>query len=295
MNFREITPADFDIVSPIFQNCGMENWEHCFPTVLVWSYRYDIKIAIEESTVFLRFTEENCNHYIYPAGKLDEKKSIEMILADAKEQGKKAFIYGMNEDKMNFLKENFPGIFEIKEDRDDEDYIYLSEDLINLTGKKYQKKRNHISRFKRDYPNYKYISMSGENLYRAKEFEKRWSLEYAEEDNPDLAAEAKGIARLLDNFEKMNLMGAMIEVDGKIAAMSIAAKISDDMVDVIVEKARHSTDSAYAMINREFAADKFADYKYINREDDMGLEGLRKAKMSYFPYEIQKKYTACEI
>ena len=121
MNFREITPADFDIVSPIFQNCGMENWEHCFPTVLVWSYRYDIKIAIEESTVFLRSTEENCNHYIYPAGKLDEKKSIEMILADAQEQGKKAFIYGMNEDKMNFLKENFPGIFEIKEDRDDED------------------------------------------------------------------------------------------------------------------------------------------------------------------------------
>lgn len=57
MNFREITPADFDIVSPIFQNSGMENWEHCFPTVLVWSYRYDIKIAIEESTVFLRSTE----------------------------------------------------------------------------------------------------------------------------------------------------------------------------------------------------------------------------------------------
>ena len=290
LNFRQIEIDDYEKVSQLFAESGIENCEHCFATMLVWSKRHDVKIAVEENIVFMRSMGREHIWYLYPRGDMDKTQAIEKIIRDA--DGKKISIYGIDESNAVFLQENFGDIFDVTEDRDGSDYLYKTEDLATLPGKNYQKKRNHVSRFLRENPDYRFIKISGDNIDVAKQFLTDWCAHYNADNSWDLVSEQRGIELLLDNFDSLQLMGAMIETDGKIVAMSLAAPINSRMVDVLVEKAYHDVNGAYAIINRDFAANCFQSFELINREDDMGMENLRKAKMSYFPYEIRKKYLA---
>lgn len=292
MEFRQIEIDDYEKASAIMYSCGIENCEHCFPTMLEWSFRHDIQIAIEEDTVFMRSKGKKHMWYLFPRGKMDRKKAVDMIISDAAQQGMPVSIYGVDEANALFLQENYGHILNVTEERDGADYIYRTSDLADLPGKNYQKKRNHVSRFIRENPDYKFIVMSQDNIHRAKQFIADWNKKYNAEDSWDLHIEQQGIFRLLDNYCTLRLMGAMIETQGQIVALSIAAPINERMVDVMVEKAYHDVNGAYAIINRDFAANCFKQFELINREDDMGLENLRKAKMSYNPVEIRKKYLA---
>lgn len=295
IDFKPIKAEDYHRVSPLLKKSGIENCEHCFSTMLVWSHRHPVEIAVVEDTVFMRSEGVEHTWYIYPGGPMDSKKAVELIIEDSKTFGNKINIYGIDDAGAEFLKENFSHILTVEEDRDSRDYIYLYEDLANLPGKKYQKKRNHCSRFERENPDYSLIPITGENVHIAKQFELDWCAKYSGVRERDLVSEQKGIIELLDNFERLELMGAMIKTGDEIVAMSIAAPISDDMVDVMVEKAYHDVNGAYAVINRDFVRACFSSFNYINREDDMGIENLRKAKLSYFPFEIKKKYLAHNI
>ena len=290
LNFRQIEINDYEKVSQLFVKSGIENCEHCFATMLVWSKRHNVQIAVEENTVFMRSFGKEHIWYLYPRGDMDKAKAIEKIIRDA--DGKKISIYGIDELNAIFLNENFGDEFCVQDDRDGADYLYKTEDLATLPGKNYQKKRNHVSRFIRENPDYKFVEITSENTSIAKEYIAHWCERYNTENSWDLVSEQQGIYQLLDNFEKLQLMGAMIETGGNIVAVSIAAAINECMVDVLVEKAWHDVNGAYAIINRDFAANCFSGFELINREDDMGLENLRKAKLSYFPYEIRKKYLA---
>ncbi|MBR4036453.1 MAG: DUF2156 domain-containing protein [Oscillospiraceae bacterium] len=290
MKFRQIEIDDYEKVSQLLKQSGIENCEHCFATMLVWSKRHDVMIAVEENTVFMRSFGKEHIWYLYPRGDMEPEKAIEKILCDA--DGKKVSIYGVDEKNARFLQEYYGDVFDVREDRDSSDYLYRSSDLATLPGKNYQKKRNHVSRFIRENPDYKFIVISQQNIHMAKQFLSEWNLQYNAENSWDLYSEQQGIHRLLDNFEKLELIGAMIETGGRIVAMSIAAPVNDTMVDVLVEKAYHDVNGAYAIINRDFAVNCLTQFELINREDDMGIENLRKAKMSYFPVEIRKKYLA---
>ncbi len=292
LDFRPISAEYSARATEILKKEGIENCDHCFATMLVWNSRHRIDIAITEETVFMRSFGIEHRWYLYPAGKMEKEKAINLILEDARLNNFKRSIYGIDEKGTEFLQEKFAGVFDITEDTNGGDYIYLQSDLATLPGKNYQKKRNHCSRFTRENPDYKFIRMTGENTHLAKQFEKDWCAKYDCGCDRDLSSEQKGIFALLDNFDKLDLMGAMIETGGRIVAMSVAAAITDDMVDVIVEKADRDVNGAYAIINRDFAAGCFGSFTYINREDDMGLENLKKAKMSYFPHHISKKYLA---
>lgn len=292
MKFRPIEINDYENASAIMYSGGIENCEHCFPTMLEWSFRHDIQIAIEEETVFMRSKGKKHMWYLFPRGAMDRKKATDMILSDAEQQGMPVSIYGIDEENALFLQENYGHILNVTEERDGADYIYRTSDLATLPGKNYQKKRNHISRFVRENPDYKFTVITPDNIHRAKKFQTDWNGKYNTEDSWDLHSEQNGIFRLLDNFTTLKLKGAMIETNGEIVAMTIAAPINERMVDIMVEKAYHEINGAYAIINRDFALNCLAQFEFINREDDMGLENLRKAKLSYFPYEIRKKYLA---
>ena len=295
IEFRPIRAQDYTEVSPLLKKSGVENCDHCFATMLVWSHRHPVEIAVVENTVFMRSFGNEHWWYLYPAGEMPQDKAIDLILADADKNGRKISIYGIDRGGAEFLQKKYSHRLNVTEDRDGSDYIYLSSDLINLPGKNYQKKRNHCSRFIRENPDYSFLPVTEENIHRAKKFEQDWCARYDCDRGRDLSSEQKGIMELLDNFTFLELMGAMIESNGEIVALSVAAPINDRMVDVIVEKAYRDINGAYAIINRDFAANFFAEYEFINREDDMGAENLRKAKMSYFPYEIRKKYLAQTI
>ncbi len=292
IDFTPIKAEHFSAASRILKNSGIENSDHCFATKFVWSHRHPIDIAVMEETVFMRSIGIQHRWYMYPRGSMDKTKAINLILDDAQKLGMKRSIYGIDRQGAEFLQNNFSDELNITEDRDGSDYLYNSSDLINLPGKNYQKKRNHCSRFERENPDYKFVLITPDNVYLAKQFETNWCAKYECGLDKSLSREQKGIMEILDNFDKMDIMGAMIETNGKIVAMSVAAPINENMVDVIVEKAYHDVNGAYAIINREFAKHCFESFAYINREDDMGKENLRKAKLSYFPREIRLKYLA---
>ena len=158
MKFRQIEIDDYEEVSQLLKKSGIENCEHCFATMLAWSKRYDVMMAVEENTVFMRSFGKEHIWYLYPRGDMDPKTAIEKVLADA--DGKKVSIYGIDEKNARFLQENFGDLLDVKEDRNSSDYLYRSSDLAILPGKNYQKKRNHISRFIRENPDYRFMVLS---------------------------------------------------------------------------------------------------------------------------------------
>lgn len=291
LKFEPFTADLYEKVSNILSKTNVNSCEYCFGTMLVWAHRHPAEIAIEEDTVFIRSEGHEHMWYVYPEGEMDKTKAVNLILEDAKNHKMPSSIYSIDKEEAEFLNQNFSGKLNIVIDRDSADYIYLREDLAELKGKKYQKKRNHVSKFLRENPNYEFLKIEEENIPIARKFIDDWCSEYSQGEW-DLISEKQGIYELLDNYKKLNLIGAMILTEGKVIAITIAQAINEETVDIMIEKAYHEVNGAYAIINRDFAINCLSDFKYINREDDMGLENLRKAKLSYFPYEISEKYMA---
>ena len=177
-------------------------------------------------------------------------------------------------------------------DRDYADYVYLRSDLATLSGKKFQAKRNHINKFKKTY-NYEYTPITADRIRECLDLEAEWCKVNNCDQHEGTGNERRALIYALHNFDALGLTGGILHVEGKIAAFTFGMPINQDTFGVHVEKADTRIDGAYAMINYEFANHIPEQYIYINREEDLGIEGLRKAKLSYQPAIILEKYVAC--
>lgn len=293
IDFKKIEISDFEPINNLLKKYNVENCDHCFSTMLIWSFRHHVEYAIYENELFMRTEGDNSYWYLSPVGEMPFEKAVGLIIDDARLNEYRIKIFAMDEKQKKTMEQHYGDTFEIIADRDSFDYIYRTEDLSLLPGKNYQKKRNHCSRFERDNPGYKFHTITQENIDRVKEFEVAWCQMNNCDESRGLFSEQQGIMEILNNMEKTDVFGAFIEnSDGIIVAFTLAAPINDRMVDIIVEKAIHEINGAYAIINREFAKNCLQKFELINREDDMGQENLRKAKLSYFPSEIREKYLA---
>ena len=178
--------------------------------------------------------------------------------------------------------------FDYTESRDYSDYVYRAEDLATLAGRRYHQKRNHISKFKKNY-SYSYTRIDEQNINKVISFFEEFS-NSVETESFSEEIERERCWYLLENMKKFDLFGAFLEVDGKVVAFTLG-EIKDDCLYVHVEKANRVFDGSYAVINNEFAKDCLENHgiQWINREDDSGDEGLRKAKMSYNPDHLALK------
>ena len=168
----------------------------------------------------------------------------------------------------------------------------LTKVLDALVGKKFQSKRNHVNKFKRTY-NYEYTPITPDRIQECLDLEAEWCKANNCDQHEGTGNERRALVYALHNFEELGLTGGILHVDGKIAAFTFGMPINQDTFGVHVEKADTSIDGAYAMINYEFANHIPEQYVYLNREEDLGIEGLRKAKLSYQPAIILEKYVAC--
>ena len=191
------------------------------------------------------------------------------------------------------LEELMPGQFTFTADRDYADYLYLRTDLATLAGKKLQPKRNHVNKFKRTYPDYQYTPITPDRIGECLDLEAEWCLANNCQQHEGTGNERRALTYALDHFEELGLTGGILHVGGRIAAFTFGMPINRDTFGVHVEKADTSIEGAYAMINYEFANHVPPQYVYLNREEDLGIEGLRKAKLSYQPAIILQKYSAC--
>ncbi len=213
------------------------------------------------------------------------------LLLELKEahEGRPFEMHGIYECMMERLQKAAPGI-EFIEDRDNWDYIYLREKLATLSGRKYHGQKNHFNAFRKAYPDYAYEAITAANKAECLAFGEAWCDARLHEDS-SIACEKYAIQQAFHNFEALGLRGGAIRINGKIEAFSFGRKINDDTAVLHVEKANHAIRELYAVINKEFAAHAWEDVTYLNREEDMGIEGLRRAKESYHPEFMLKKYS----
>ena len=223
----------------------------------------------------------------------DLAEAIHWLEEDSLANSHPLCMLGITPENRALLEATHPdGFFYIPE-RDYFDYIYLREDLATLKGKKYQPKRNHINNFKKRYT-YEYLPITPEIVPQCLELERQWfkaNNESAEEEE-ELSDERRSLTYALHHAEELDLTGGAIRVEGKIIAFSFGAPINHDTFGVHVEKADVSYEGAYTVINQEFAAHLPEQYTYVNREEDLGIPGLRQAKLSYQPAILLEKSAA---
>ena len=290
MNFRTVTLEDKQLITKYIEQMQPYGAEYSFMNIYLWGEYYDVKMAEEDDTLFLvsNLDKENMA-FAYPMTK-NPKAAIEKLMAFVKEKGRTLTLYGVTEKVKEELEQLFPEKFVYTEDRDVSDYIYNSVDLMELKGKKYHGKRNHINKFVEK--EWSYESISKENMDECREMNRQWCIENEVEGNESKEAEQKMIQKAFEEFEELGLKGGLISQEGKVVAFTFGEKLSEDVFVVHVEKAFYHVQGAYPIVNREFVRHEASQFKYINREEDLGIEGLRKAKLSYYPEIILTKYEA---
>jgi len=180
--------------------------------------------------------------------------------------------------------------FIIVEDRENWDYVYLRDDLVNLAGRKYDGKRNQIKKFKNTYPGFEFIAIEGKVIKECIDFQKKWCDMKPCKDDISLINENTAVMEILKNYEKLPVTGAMLKIDGAVHGFTIAGELNPETAVVHIEKANHEFKGIYQAINQMFCEEFLGKFKFINREQDLGNEGLRKAKMSYYPHHMVEKY-----
>jgi hypothetical protein len=291
INFQAVTIADRERVNAVLRLSDFRAAEYSFANIFNWSRTFKSEIAFYEGFLLVRGGKKE-KHYIYPAGTGDLKAVITALMEEAAMSGHPFVLRAIQEEGKQLLEQLFPGRFHFSALRNTFDYLYHSEELINLWGRKFQSKRNLIARFHKKFVG-SYEDITADNLPECVLMNEEWCRRYACPANSSLRAETYAVKRALSHFSEEALVGGLLRVKGNVIAYTVGEQINSDTFIVHIEKAfgdRYS--GAYQLINREFAERHAAHLKYINREDDAGDEGLRQAKLSYRPALMIEKYSA---
>lgn len=287
--FKKIEIEDISWAKPILAESGYMGSEYNFTSSFNWAEVFGIELARFDDFVLTRMVKGKTS-YLFPAGAGDPTEAFEEVLATALEENGRLLLHSVPKSAMEFLEENYAGRFTAFETRQYFDYIYSAQKLASLAGKKLHAKRNHINRFEQEYPDWSYVKLSPENLSLAREMTDRWYEESAAEKSDGILTEKAVLQRAYDNFGELGLTGGMIVVGTKPVAVTIGSPVGKNTLEVHFEKAFAHIQGSYAIVNREFIKHSGDEFEYVNREDDMGEEGLRKAKSSYNPEFLLEKF-----
>ncbi len=285
LEFKKTRICDVEKIKNFTHNNAILACEKNIANLVIWQRAYNNMYAVEDGILFIKSGKEKTQSFGMPIGG-NIKKGLDMIFEYTAPELPRFWV--QNDGKIEEFKEILGDSYDIEPIRDAFDYIYKREDLANLSGKKYHSKRNHISFFKKQF-DWEFKPITNENTASVLECAEKWYSENFERMDEYMAIEREGVKTLLENMSLLNVKGGAIYVDGRVVAFTLGTPINDNVFDIHIEKALKDYATAYTVINNEFAK-TLTDYEYINREDDMGLEGLRKAKLSYKPAILLEKY-----
>ena len=296
LSFKKITIEDKEAITAFTYAGSYQNCDYAFANMCSWHFLYDSEYVISNEFLFIRFYIEDKGHkrlaYMFPVGNGDLKDAIDILGRDAEEMGRPLLILGITQESIEDIETLFSGHFTYIKERDYFDYIYLREDLATLKGRKFQPKRNHINKFKSRY-DYTYLPITPDIVTQCMEVEKIWcKANLSEEDKEDILHEHQSMVFAMKHFDELGLMGGAIVVDGKIIAFTYGSPVNSKTFGVHVEKADISYEGIFSVINQEFAYRIPQQYTYINREEDLGIPGLRQSKLSYHPVLLLEKNAA---
>lgn len=295
--FKRAELEDKDLISHYLNHHTSRSCERTFVNVFLWSRKYPVKWAIVEDTLVFKSEDSKHLSYAFPAGNDENiKKALEVLKQYSEERGYPFSMYNVTPDNYEKLESWYPGRFQIEYDRDSADYVYESEKLAALSGKKLHGKRNHINKFKSVYEGrWSYEPVTKENVEECFQMALKWRGDNGCNDDPEKNDEMCVALNSLRLFEELELTGGLLRIDGEVVAFTLGEQVCSDTFVVHIEKAYAGIQGAYPMINQQFVEHECMNYKYINREEDTGAEGLRKAKLSYRPAFLVEKGNLTEI
>ena len=297
IEFKKVELEHRALISGFFHKYCSRSCERSFVNVYLWSRYYPVTFGIVESALVFKNESETRLAFAFPAGETGNvKRALELLENYSHEGGCPFCPYNITESNFALLEEWYPGRFQIKYDEDLADYVYETEKLASLSGKKLHAKRNHINKFKAVYEGrWSYEPMSSDNVEECFQMALIWRQENDCEEEEEKLAEICVALNSLRLFEELELTGGVLRVDGEVVAFAIGEPLCGDTFVVHIEKALSRVPEAYAMINQQFVCHSCMDYRYVNREEDTGAEGLRQAKRSYRPaFMVEKGFvTEC--
>ena len=288
LEFRVIDISDKDRINKALKKSDFMSCEYSFANNMAWRRLAESRIAFYKDFYICGAFADDIPRFIFPAGSGDIREVIGELRKYTDNAGKPLCLTAVPEKALSILTEIYGDSFIAGYDRDSSDYIYNSADLISLSGKKYHGKRNHLARFRE--LGAQFSLMTEKDFDDCITFSAVTYNNKAAIDDHSMLAEQFAINTYFNHFDELGLTGGVIRLEGKVVAFTIGEGLSSDTFCVHIEKADTLYNGIYAGINNLFAEAAAADYKYINREEDMGLEGLRRSKLSYHPAFLLKKY-----
>ncbi len=291
LTFSKITLQDKTWMDQALQAGHQGALEYSFTSNYIWREVYKLSVARYDDHLVVMSDPENPS-FIFPAGGHDIKGVVRELAVYCAARGKPLVFNTVIKEDQERLEAAFPGKFRFIPDRNDYDYIYESQRLITLSGKKLSAKRNHINRFKMENPAWSYEPITRENLDDAHKMSLEWCLNAGCREDESLFDESCAVEQAFKHFFELGLDGGLLRVRGRPIAFAMGEPLNFDTYVIHIEKAFHEIQGAYQMINQQFAAANCGSFTYVNREDDAGDEGLRRAKLSYDPAFLLEKSSA---
>lgn len=301
LQFRNITYADRQLVQSYTMGTECRNCDYNFINLMSWQFIYHTQLALHRDMLLIRFRNNGQTAYLPPLARppYDSQtmsapytQVLLDLIAHSKAKGEEFRIMGACQGMLERFESVLPGHFQATADPSYTDYIYDRDALSTLAGKKLQSKRNHANRFERNYPHYEYRPLTPDLVHECWELEEQWAARHTDSEarlNAD--DEQHSMRRVFKHWDELGALGGVILVEGKVVAFCFGGPINYDTFDVCCEKADTDYEGAFAIINREFVRHLPAQYTLINREEDLGIEGLRRAKLSYQPKLLLQKYS----
>ena len=290
IDFRPIALSDKELYQNYLFNGPTRGCEFSFANVYMWG---NISCSTIDNHMVFFAQYNDAKVYPFPQGQGDKKPIIDAIIRDAKERNRLCRINGVLPSEQALLEELYPGKFHFHYSRDSFDYVYNIDDLADLSGRKYHRKRNHLHRFYDAFPNYRVEPITPENIPAIRQMVEEWySKRLNEMPDSDFRLEKRALEKAFLEYSEIGLDGLILFDADKVLAFTMGSRLSLDTFDIHFEKARSDANGAYAAINCEFAKylrNKYPEIRFLDREEDMGLEGLRKAKESYNPHHLVEK------
>jgi len=290
LRFRAPRPEDIAWAKPILLAEKRMGCEFCFGNIYAWAERYGTEITHHNGFFLAR---NGCGLYSLPLGMGDLGEVLPLLREDARRCGKPLKLFGVTSGDVPRLEAALPGAFRFEANRDWADYIYRREDLAGLAGKKYHQKRNHIARFERGNT-WRCEAITPGLLDECLEMERQWVARNAEKDPVGLRDELRALERCFAHYKDFGFCGVLLRSGGRVIAFTMGEKLNEHCFCTHFEKAFIEEPGAYQMINQCFASMCLENYEFVNREEDLGDEGLRRAKLSYYPAMLLEKYHAIE-
>lgn len=293
LEFKDVTLQDKEVITGFFADREMLICPMNFATMFIWNPTYQTKWTLENGWFYQK---SMVGGYACPIGDGDIREPIERLMEDAAREGTTLVLRGVLPHQAEAIEKAFAGQFDFTELRDEYEYVYSAQKLATLAGKKMHAKRNYINRLT-GQNTWAFEPITPENIGEVAEMNEQWCLLNNCDKNESLRQEGCAVRLCLKLYQKLDLMGGLLRVDGRVVAYSFASLLGTNAADIHVEKAFSEVDGAYPLINREmvkYIIRLHPQVEWINREEDLGDEGLRKAKLSYYPELLLQKIKAVQ-